>query len=78
MVVWFGHSSVLIKHTRINISIDPIFSSLAGPLPGVVSAFDGASHYTVQDMPAIDIPIISHDHYDHLDYPTIKSLRKGI
>lgn len=78
VVVWFGHSSVLIKHRGINILIDPIFSSHAGPLPGMVSAFEGTSHYAIEDMPAIDILIISHDHYDHLDYPTVKQLQKKV
>lgn len=78
VVVWFGHSSVLIKHQGTNILIDPVFSGNAGPVPGMVKAFKGATHYGVDDMPPIDVVIISHDHYDHLDYRTLKKLRKQV
>ncbi|MBE9583292.1 MBL fold metallo-hydrolase [Mucilaginibacter sp. JRF] len=78
VVVWFGHSSVLIKYRGINMLIDPIFSSNAGPVPGLIKAFNGATHYNVEDMPPIDVVIISHDHYDHLDYRTLKKLRNQV
>ncbi|WDF77110.1 MBL fold metallo-hydrolase [Mucilaginibacter sp. KACC 22773] len=77
-VVWFGHSSLLIKTPQGNILIDPIFSGHAGPIPFLVKAFDGSDHYKARDMPPIDVLIISHDHYDHLDYPTVRKLRKSI
>src|ERR1700755_600257 len=44
-VVWFGHSSLLIKTVQGNILIDPIFSNHAGPVPGVMTAFSGTQHY---------------------------------
>jgi L-ascorbate metabolism protein UlaG (beta-lactamase superfamily) len=77
-VVWFGHSSLLIKSNQGNILIDPIFSDNAGPVPGLVKAFKGSTHYKASDMPPIDVLIISHDHYDHLDYKTVKKLRRSI
>jgi L-ascorbate metabolism protein UlaG (beta-lactamase superfamily) len=73
-VVWFGHSSVLIKTGQGNVLIDPIFSNHAGPVPGMVMAFKGSTHYHANDMPPIDVLVISHDHYDHLDYRTLKKL----
>lgn len=78
VIVWFGHSSVLIKYKGTNILIDPIFSGNAGPIPFMIKAFDGGKNYNVEDMPPIDVVIISHDHYDHLDYPTLKKLLKNI
>lgn len=78
IVVWFGHSSVLIKTDKANILIDPIFSGNAGPLPFFMKAFKGTTDYKVADMPPIDILIISHDHYDHLDYRTVRKLRKRV
>ncbi|MEO6523254.1 MAG: MBL fold metallo-hydrolase [Mucilaginibacter sp.] len=77
-IVWFGHSSLLIKTGQGNILIDPIFSNHAGPVPGVVTAFSGTTHYHAMDMPPIDVLIISHDHYDHLDYRTLKKLKNQI
>jgi L-ascorbate metabolism protein UlaG (beta-lactamase superfamily) len=77
-IVWFGHSSLLIKSQQGNILIDPIFSSHAGPIPGLVTAFAGTKHYHASDMPPIDVLIISHDHYDHLDYRTLKKLKDNI
>ncbi|GAB3934755.1 MBL fold metallo-hydrolase [Mucilaginibacter myungsuensis] len=77
-VVWFGHSSLLIKTGQGNILIDPVFSNHAGPVPGVMMAFKGTTHYDAEDMPEIDVLIISHDHYDHLDYRTLKKLKNKI
>ncbi|HEY4195510.1 MAG TPA: MBL fold metallo-hydrolase [Mucilaginibacter sp.] len=77
-IVWFGHSSLLIKTVQGNILIDPIFSNHAGPVPGLVTAFAGTKHYHAADMPPIDVLIISHDHYDHLDYRTLEKLKDKI
>src|ERR1700712_1529179 len=77
-VVWFGHSSLLIKTGQGNILIDPIFSNHAGPVPGLFKAFEGTMNYHAKDMPPIDVLIISHDHYDHLDYRTLKKLKDRI
>lgn len=77
-IVWFGHSSLLIKTRQGNILIDPVFSNHAGPVPGMVKAFKGTRHYQAKDMPPIDVLIISHDHYDHLDYRTLKKLKDNI
>lgn len=75
VLVWFGHSSYLIHINGINLLIDPVFSGRAAPVAGMVKAFDGANTYSVDDMPDIDIMIITHNHYDHLDKKTIKALK---
>ena len=77
-VVWFGHSAVLLKTKTANILFDPSFSNYAGPLSGLVKAFEGTNAYDYRDMPEIDALVISHDHYDHLDYTTVKKLRKKV
>lgn len=77
-IVWFGHSSLLIKTAQGNILIDPIFSNHAGPVPGLIKAFPGTMNYHAKDMPPIDVLIISHDHYDHLDYRTLIKLKDRI
>jgi L-ascorbate metabolism protein UlaG (beta-lactamase superfamily) len=77
-VIWFGHSSFLIKTATANILVDPNFSGYAGPFSGLITAFDGSNVYDASDMPPIDALVISHDHYDHLDYQTVKQLKKKI
>ena len=78
ILVWFGHSSYFMQLNGIKILVDPVFSGNASPLPGTVKAFEGTDIYTVDDLPDIDVLIISHDHYDHLDYPTIKQMTNKI
>ena len=75
IVVWFGHSSFLVKTSGANILVDPDFSGYAGPYSWMVPAFKGSDIYHVGDLPEIDILLISHDHYDHLDYETIRKLK---
>jgi len=73
VVTWIGHASVLIQTAGLNILTDPIYAERAGPfgfgpqrvaVPGI--AFD--------DLPRIDLVLVSHNHYDHLDQATLKRL----
>lgn len=75
VAVWLGHSSWYVQLSGKRILVDPVFSDHAAPLPGIITAFNGTSLYSVQDIPSIDLLLISHDHYDHLDYPTIVALK---
>lgn len=77
-LIWFGHSSYLLQHAGQTILVDPVFSGNAAPVSCMVRAFKGADAYTVADMPAIDILLITHDHYDHLDYKTILALKNKV
>jgi len=74
VIIWFGHSSYLIHYQGKNILVDPTFSGYASPFSFLVKAFDGTNTYSVDDMPAIDLLIITHDHYDHLDVNTVRQL----
>ncbi|WP_316835447.1 MBL fold metallo-hydrolase [Pedobacter nutrimenti] len=78
VLVWFGHSSYFIQIEGKRFLVDPVFSGTASPLPGTVKAFKGTDRYTVEDLPAIDYLLISHDHYDHLDYETIVKLKNKV
>jgi L-ascorbate metabolism protein UlaG (beta-lactamase superfamily) len=73
-VVWFGHSSYLLKINGLYILVDPVFSGHASPVSFMAKAFPGTNVYTAADMPDIDLLLLTHDHYDHLDYPTIRQL----
>lgn len=77
-VVWFGHSSFYMQLDGKKFLVDPVFSGSASPVPGMVKAFKGSDVYTVDDLPAVDYLLISHDHYDHLDYQTIIQLKSRV
>ena len=57
---------------------DPVLSGNAAPLSFMVRAFPGANTYKAEDMPPIDYLVLSHDHYDHLDYKTVIKLKDRI
>jgi len=77
-LIWFGHSSYLLRINGKNWLIDPVFSGNAAPLSFMVKAFPGTNAYQASDMPEIDYLVLTHDHYDHLDYQTILRLKKKI
>lgn len=77
-IVWFGHSSYLIKIHGLTILVDPVLSGNASPVSFFGKAFAGSDVYKPEDMPSIDICIITHDHHDHLDYRTIKELHPKV
>lgn len=76
--VWFGHSSYLLRTGGKNILVDPVFSGNASPLSFTTKAFPGSNVYGVAEMPEIDYLIITHDHWDHLDYRTVMALDKKV
>ena len=78
LIVWFGHSSLFIQIAEKKILVDPVFSKYASPVPFSNKAFEGTNIYTVDDLPEIDVLLITHDHYDHLDYPTVKKLKDKV
>lgn len=77
-ITWLGHSSLFMQMHGMNILVDPVFSEYASPI-----SFVGPSRFSelpvdTNDLPNIDIVIITHDHYDHLDYNTIKEIDKKV
>jgi len=78
MVIWLGHSSYFIQLGGKRILIDPVFSDYASPVSFVNKAFKGTNIYSAQDMPEIDYLLISHDHWDHLDYSAVLALKPKI
>jgi L-ascorbate metabolism protein UlaG (beta-lactamase superfamily) len=78
VIVWFGHSSYLIRIENKNFLIDPVFSGNAAPLSFMIKAFPGSNVYKPEDMPVIDYLILTHDHYDHLDFKTVRKLRSKV
>lgn len=74
VIVWFGHSSYLIKINGKHILVDPVFSGNASPVSFTTRSFAGTDLYKTEDLPDIDVLLITHDHYDHLDYKTVVEL----
>jgi hypothetical protein len=78
-VTWFGHSTALLRIEGKNLLIDPIFSDHASPFSFFgPQAFPYATEYSLDDLPELDAVLISHDHYDHLDYETILELKDKV
>ncbi|MDA9555726.1 MBL fold metallo-hydrolase [Pelobium sp.] len=72
-IIWFGHSSYLLLVDGKKILVDPVFHN-ASPVALFGKPYAYSHNYQIEDFPEIDIVLISHDHYDHLDYKAIKKL----
>ncbi|AIA70987.1 conserved hypothetical protein [Pectobacterium atrosepticum SCRI1043] len=78
VIIWMGHSSYFIQLDGKTFLLDPVFSDNASPVPRTNIAFKGSNVYSPEDIPEIDYLLITHDHWDHLDYPTLNALRGKI
>lgn len=78
VVVWFGHSSYMIHLDGFNILVDPVFSGTASPFRFFGKAFPGSDTFNAEDFPKIDLLILTHDHYDHLDWESIRELNSKV
>lgn len=74
VMVWFGHSSCFIQVDGKRFLIDPVFID-ASPVSFFNKPFKGPDAYKPSDIPEIDYMIITHDHWDHLDYKTVMQLK---
>ncbi|PGT09682.1 MBL fold metallo-hydrolase [Bacillus cereus] len=78
-LTWFGHSAFLLSIDNNKILVDPMLGSIASPV-----SFAGSKRYSadvldiINEMPPIDAVLITHDHYDHLDYPSILKLKSKV
>lgn len=77
-VIWMGHSSSYLQIDGKRILIDPVFSQFGAPYSFINKAYKGTNIYKPADIPDIDVLLISHDHWDHLDYPTVEALQPRI
>ena len=76
-LTWLGHSTLLVEIDGARVLTDPVWSNRASPLP-----FAGPKRFhpppaPLAGLPRLDAIILSHDHYDHLDRPTVLALAKA-
>jgi L-ascorbate metabolism protein UlaG (beta-lactamase superfamily) len=73
---WLGHSTVLLEIDGLRVLTDPVWGARASP-----TSLAGPKRFQpvpvpLRAMPPLDLVVVSHDHYDHLDYPTVRALAK--
>lgn len=78
VLIWFGHSSYFLQVDGKRMLVDPVFNGNASPVSFTTKSFLGTTSYHAEDMPSIDYLIITHDHWDHLDYNTVKKLQSKV
>lgn len=76
-IVWFGHSAYLLQLGGKRILVDPALVSGA-PVAFLNKPYPGTDLYKPEDLPEIDYLIISHDHWDHLDYQTVRAIKERV
>lgn len=77
-VTWLGHSTMLVEIDGVRVLTDPVWGERTSPLSWIGPRRWYAPPLRLEDLPPIDAVVISHDHYDHLDTPTILALREMI
>ena len=78
-ITWIGHSTFLVRMDGVTFLTDPMFSSRAGPLPFVGPVRLVPPGVPLTALPPIHFVLLSHDHYDHADLPSVKQLaQRGV
>ncbi len=75
-VTWVGHATLLMQTENLTFLTDPIWSSRPSPIPGIGPSRFVDPGLALDDLPPIDFVLISHNHFDHLDLPTLRDLAK--
>lgn len=75
-VTWVNHSTMLVQIANVNILTDPIWSDRCSPVSWAGPRRHHAPGIRFEDLPPIDVVLISHNHYDHMDVPTLKRLSR--
>ena len=73
-VTWVGHATLLVQVGHVTFLTDPIWSDWASPVPMIGPRRYVEPGIAITDLPPVDFVIISHNHYDHLDIPTLTAL----
>lgn len=73
-ITWLGHATVLIEMEGKRILVDPVWSTYVAPLPPFGPRRIVAPPVPLAELPPVDVILITHDHYDHLDRPTLAAM----
>lgn len=77
--IWYGHAVVLIRLNGLNILIDPMFGNDTAPVaPFASKRFSENTLQIIDELPEIDILLLTHDHYDHLDLDSMMKLKSKV
>ena len=76
-IVWFGHSSYLFSIGGVKVLVDPVLKP-EFPSSVMLKAFPGTDIYRPKDLPEIDVLIVTHEHWDHMDYATLRDIRHKV
>jgi len=78
-VTWFGHSSYLLQIDQLKILVDPVFSKSTSPFTFIGNkSYEGTDFIHADDFEQVDILLVTHDHYDHLDMDSIVKLKDKV
>ncbi|MFT4834041.1 MAG: L-ascorbate metabolism protein UlaG (beta-lactamase superfamily) [Marinoscillum sp.] len=77
-ITWYGHSAILLELAGQRIFLDPMLGDAASPLPIFGPRFGNNPSFDIDQIGDLDVVVFSHDHYDHLDYPTIKAIKDRV
>ncbi|TKG62575.1 MBL fold metallo-hydrolase [Prauserella endophytica] len=75
-LTWFGHASTLVELDGVRVLLDPLWSDRASPSRLLGPRRLHPVPHRLEDLPRLDAIVISHDHYDHLDMPTVRRLTR--
>lgn len=73
-VTWVNHATVLVQMDGVNILTDPVWSDRVGPFPWAGAKRRRSPGLRFEELPPIHVVLLSHNHYDHLDVPTLRRL----
>ena len=76
-VTWVNHATMLVQMDGVNILTDPIWSERCSPVSFAGPKRHRAPGIRFEDLPPIDAVLVSHNHYDHLDLPTLRRIRSA-
>ena len=77
-LTWFGHSAFLLEMDDLRILIDPMLGPVASPVRFGSKRFPNEKPIPMNQLKDIDVVIVSHDHYDHLDYTTVREIKDEV